>query len=32
MKEPQVWMNDPHEDKALGGWIDIVQKLADERR
>ena len=32
LKEPQVWMNDPYEDKALGGWMDKVQNLADERR
>ena len=25
-------MYDLHEEKALGGWIDKVQKLADERR
>ena len=30
LKEPQVRMNDPH--AAAGGWIDKVQKLADERR
>ena len=32
LNEPQVWMNDPHKDKALGGWIDKVHNLADERR
>ena len=32
LKEPQVWMNDPYEDKSLGGWIDKVQNLAEERR
>ena len=32
LKEPQVRTYDPHEDKALGGWIDKVQNLADERR
>ena len=31
MKEPQVRINDPQEDKALNGWIDKVQNLAEEK-